>query len=1362
MSGCNHARTLRAAHRRRSARLALIATVAASLVFSGTGVATAFAEDPPSSEQVSVSEALNEPAPEIEPEEQPAASEEQQPEDAAQPPVAGTPDVPVVPPTVEDESPATGTLYPPNLAAEPPALGPQSIQPLSDPPSAPPNTAPILVRSWDRATVQYGSSFLGQPLGFAQLSNVNWEPGETVTVSVTYTRPVVHCSYVSQPGSIYEQTVHQYGIGTSVAIIWSGAEPVSVSPTHGTPPFSSGGAVYSGGGSVSWQPQGSDRIWPFTDPEDGIKPGTSYSATFVAPDDTTQRPLARINTTALPENACNYSDAGHSATPTVRLTGFVEIDAGTADSVPHATFVAAANPSDPFEIVFENRSADPEDAATDLGYLWDFGDGSTSTAQHPTHRYEAPGTYTVTLTVTDSSGQTSTATQEIQILTGLIVNSTGDGSAEDPADGCDTGGTVNGEPECTLRAAIEAANAAGGGEITFDIAGTPVIALGSTLPRIETAVTVDGTTQSGGWVEVIGGGLAGLRLAGPGSEVSGLALHGAEYGVGVNEGEHRLTGVRLGLDRSGASTGDTEVGLGLQGGRVSLNASEVAAEVGVSASGPVEITGSRIGVDSAGTAIPGVDAGILIAGPESVVTGSTIHGKTVGVLLYGAGASDAQVRDNVIGTEDSGIGVSVQGAPGASITGNTIVADGHAGVLVSGSNQTTEMGDELVLNSPLDEPAAGAVTGGDTLVEGNTIAGDTLRAGVWAWAGADRVTVTDTVIAGTQYGVILDGGAGHTVRGSTIGSADVPVGLGIDAQNVSALRIGDTTAGGNVIVADGDVGIRLGLTGTNNQVGGNTITAAGTIALTATGSGTLTVVGNVVRAQAGFTIDDDFASLTVVGNTLTSDSPESGQLSGILAAAGVLEVRGNEVTGFGTGIAAEAPAATVTENIVLDAAIGGIVVAGDGSEVTGNRVAGSADGIVVAGQGVTVAGNRVGLEATGDTVVGNSGTGILVRQGRAEVRGNAVAGSGEHGIDVASGATATLTANRIWLSGGQAIRTATGPDAPTLRAAIAVYGQPNATRTTLLIEDIPEGASGRIEVFADDSCTAPGGEAKHVLSATRTIEAGQTTRIVHLATGHDHLTVTYTDPTGNTSALSDCATRTDYADADNDGSVDPLDAILGWEADPTSGLVATPNEELLLVRAAPEFDSGGDLGTIGGGVLRQLRIGEQPAGLPAGASMPYGAVFFEVHGIEPGGRAVVVLASLNENVPQGTSYWKYGPATPGAAPSWYDFVFDQASFTGARMTTSDFGGALRNSYTLILADGGRGDADNTANGIVVDPGGPVLFAGSTPGGIGSLPATGSDSAGLQLGLSIALLLAALGSALLMLRDRRWKQPRLRR
>jgi PKD repeat protein len=36
---------------------------------------------------------------------------------------------------------------------------------------------------------------------------------------------------------------------------------------------------------------------------------------------------------------------------------------------------------------------------TGVSWLWDFGDGSTSTAQNPKHFYSSPGAYTVTLKV---------------------------------------------------------------------------------------------------------------------------------------------------------------------------------------------------------------------------------------------------------------------------------------------------------------------------------------------------------------------------------------------------------------------------------------------------------------------------------------------------------------------------------------------------------------------------------------------------------------------------------------------------------------------------------------------------------------------------------------------------------------------------------------------------------------------------------------------------------------------------------------------------------------------------------------------------------------------------------------------------
>jgi PKD repeat protein len=43
-------------------------------------------------------------------------------------------------------------------------------------------------------------------------------------------------------------------------------------------------------------------------------------------------------------------------------------------------------------------------------WLWDFGDGSTSTEQNPVHTYESPGNYSVTLTVSNAFG-TSTLTK---------------------------------------------------------------------------------------------------------------------------------------------------------------------------------------------------------------------------------------------------------------------------------------------------------------------------------------------------------------------------------------------------------------------------------------------------------------------------------------------------------------------------------------------------------------------------------------------------------------------------------------------------------------------------------------------------------------------------------------------------------------------------------------------------------------------------------------------------------------------------------------------------------------------------------------------------------------------------------------
>lgn len=66
----------------------------------------------------------------------------------------------------------------------------------------------------------------------------------------------------------------------------------------------------------------------------------------------------------------------------------------------------------PLEVRFEDRTlADP------TGWLWDFGDGATSTEAAPVHTYGAPGFYTVSLTV-DGPGGPSTLTRAHFIAAG--------------------------------------------------------------------------------------------------------------------------------------------------------------------------------------------------------------------------------------------------------------------------------------------------------------------------------------------------------------------------------------------------------------------------------------------------------------------------------------------------------------------------------------------------------------------------------------------------------------------------------------------------------------------------------------------------------------------------------------------------------------------------------------------------------------------------------------------------------------------------------------------------------------------------------------------------------------------------------
>ena len=95
---------------------------------------------------------------------------------------------------------------------------------------------------------------------------------------------------------------------------------------------------------------------------------------------------------------------------TCPVKGTVNVDAPAT-----VAFDVSANPARRDQTVsFASNANEP--GGTITAYAWDFGDGSTGSGQTASHQYAAAGAYTVTLTVTDDLGNTSSSSQTISVF----------------------------------------------------------------------------------------------------------------------------------------------------------------------------------------------------------------------------------------------------------------------------------------------------------------------------------------------------------------------------------------------------------------------------------------------------------------------------------------------------------------------------------------------------------------------------------------------------------------------------------------------------------------------------------------------------------------------------------------------------------------------------------------------------------------------------------------------------------------------------------------------------------------------------------------------------------------------------------
>lgn len=164
------------------------------------------------------------------------------------------------------------------------------------------------------------------------------------------------------------------------------------------------------------------------------------------------------------------------------------------------------------------------------------------------------------------------------------------------------------------------------------------------------------------------------------------------------------------------------------------------------------------------------------------------------------------------------------------------------------------------------------------------------------------------------------------------------------------------------------------------------------------------------------------------------------------------------------------------------------------------------------------------------------------------------------------------------------------------------------------------------------------------------------------------------------------------------------------ETTPASLVVAT----LSTTYTAPAPSGGGSVDTVlsGGGAgcafqnVAYQNVNSVGAPPPPGVVFPYGVVNFTATGCTPGGAITVTLTYPNP-LPADVKFWKYGPATAGAAPTWYQHP---AVIAG-------------NTITYSVTDNGVGDNNNVL-GQITDPAGPALLAASPAASIPTLDAWG--------------------------------------
>jgi hypothetical protein len=493
--------------------------------------------------------------------------------------------------------------------------------------------------------------------------------------------------------------------------------------------------------------------------------------------------------------------------------------------------------------------------------------------------------------------------------------------------------------ECTLRGAIEAANATADRDtIHFEASpfdgesGLATIVLGAALPTITEPVEIDaGECLSshfgveGPCAEVDGSGLttesdftvnAGL------SSIKGLAVNGGKNGIVLGTGTELFFatndwfGVKLDNTSGGASV---NAGVLIEpGAKNVLVGGETAAErdvfdespVGVEIRGASEnqVQGNFIGLDPNGNFHFGRSLGIGVRIVDSTAPAAAAEFNEIGGARNGGSESEeCSGACNAIATEGPlapapGIGIAVESA-----TGPTLISGNYLGLKPDGSGPSESRSVEGVLAVPVGagKPGPAEVTiGGSTPgTEGNLFTEG--ENGVKA-EGAEALEVVGNKFGYTSNGEAIEDGRAQE-SAISVSSEGLAEGAIIESNSISAevsAGIKSFFAGSEIVgndIVGGAPGIFAGAPdgGVGNLILGNTVSKADTTGIVA-GNNSNVLSGNTIAeaVRIGLAVEgegptEQSESNLVVGNTIS----EAGQI-GIDVGA---DANHNQIGGDGAG-----------------------------------------------------------------------------------------------------------------------------------------------------------------------------------------------------------------------------------------------------------------------------------------------------------------------------------------------------------------------------------------------------------------------------------------------------------------------------